>query len=336
MPFTRTPIPNALDTLDAVPAEALVSQIYAFLRNILDSVEIEPTFARDLKQLLREAESNDRRHSKGAACLLPLLACGAMGEDPQRALPAAAAWRALDVAAKVLDDVEDGDAIRELGQGQSARVLNTAPGYYAASVLCLSQLPQDVYIELSGHLQRTIFRMAGAQHRGFLVGPKATVEECLQGTGEKTGSSFGLAARFGGRCATSDSRSVDSLEEFGFNAGIVLQLLDDLADFHMPGPDGDIAGGRRTIPIVYAVSVAAPEERCRLETLLEQAPSDSVAEEGARRAMLEMGAHSYLLAEIARYRRRALDAIEGMGAEGRSVLRLRDWLSWLETAAANR
>lgn len=336
MPATRTSGHNSLGPVHTLTQRALVCEVYATLSAVLDSLEIEPTLARDLKQLLGEAETDDLRQPEGAFCLLPLLTCEAVGADPRRALAAAAAWRALDMAAKVLDDTQDGDAIRAIGPDQVSRVVNTAPGFYAISVLCLGQLPRDDYFELSDKLHRTILRMAGAQHQGFVADVEMTVEESLRIIGEKTGSHFGLAARLGGRCATADSRTVNKLYEFGFNAGVVLQLIDDLADFHNPGPDFDIAGGHRTLPIIYALSVAAPKERYHIKALLARAPSDPLAEEMARQMMLDTGAHSYLLTEIARYRRRALEAIEGIGEEGRSVNKLRDWLSWLETAATNR
>jgi geranylgeranyl pyrophosphate synthase len=290
-----------------------------------------------LMRLLGEVESGE--HLTASLTLLPLLACEAAGSGYRRALPAAGAWLGLHLASILLDDVEDGDAARlSAGSGGLSRLVNLATGLYAAAGLCLELLPPEVRLDLSSRVQRTILRMTGGQHRELSGDPGEGVSDVLRHAGDKTACFFALGALMGARCATEDSERVRSLAAFGHHAGMVVQLSDDLVDLLKPGPDGDIASGRRTPPVAYALEVASPEERARLEALLQAARHEPTAEAEARAFMLELGAESFVLAEVSRHRRRAHESLAAArSADGSAcaLARLRTWLSEFETLAVH-
>lgn len=83
----------------------------------------------------------------------------------------------------------------------------------------------------------------------------------------------------------------------------------------------------------YALAVASPDERARLETVLARGQWDVDAEIEARRLLTGLGAESYLLAELARYRRRALAALKTVEDMGASTGALRQWLVALHALA---
>lgn len=305
------------------------TDIYSLFSTALNTAEIDAGLAGVMIRLLREAESAE--DATGSPTFLPFLACEVAGGDARQALAVAAACRGLHVASKLIDDVEDGDADRLcLGPGASARLVNLATGLYAASILCLTHLPIALYRDLAPLFHRVILRMVGGQHRELEMGEGRSVDECLTTIGEKAGSFFALGAEAGARCATKDDTVIAALREFGYNAGVVVQLADDLEGFRESGPNGDLANGRRKLPVVYGLSVATDSERRELEHLLGRAREDLEAEAEARRLMSGIGAETYMALQIARHRRRALNALAG---DHDPHVRLQEWLHALATCA---
>ena len=294
---------------------------------------MQDALRKDLVGLLAEASNRDELWQHGATALLPLLACEAAGGRADQAVPASAAWRALDMAGKVMDDVQDGDALRATGSDVVSRLIQVATGYYAMSMLCLTRLPSDVYIDASGELQRAILKMVGGQDHGSVLVGVDGVRGTLETAGATSGRLLALAAWLGARCATSEPKVIGRLSEFGLNSGILLQLLDDLVDFRAPGDEGDLAVGRRTLPVLYSLEVATASERARLEQLLRLAREDAGAESDARELMIALGAEAYMWAEIERYRLRAMGALEASGVAREGISALERWLSGLQEGA---
>lgn len=284
------------------------ADLHNLVSTTLHEAGVEVRLAGTITRLLREAESAEEE--AGAPTLLSLLACEAAGGRALQALPVAAAWRILHIASKLIDDVEDGDADRlRSGPGKSALLVNLATGLYAASSLCLLRLPAALYLDLTPMFHRTILRMVGGQQRELDGAEGESVDGCLAVIGEKAASFFALSTEAGARCATKDEAVIGRLREFGFNAGMIVQLADDLDGFRESGPYGDLANGRRKLPMIYSLSVATPSEQRELERLLERAVEDPRAEAEVRHLMLGIGAETYMALQIALYRRRALNAL---------------------------
>ncbi len=305
-------------------SDELLAQAYRLLAASLQENASDKGFVCELTRLLCETEASE--FPSASPLWLPLLTCQAAGENPSHALPVAAAWRGLHIASKLLDDVEDGDAARVAKSGLIALPVNLSTGFYAASMLCLSSLSADLSADIMPLFHRTILRMAGGQHRELTRGEGDSIQECVQTIGEKAGSFFALAADAGARCAGRDTSMLGPLRDFGFNAGVMLQMMDDLAGFQQRGPIGDLANGRRKLPVIYALSVATADERARLEQLLSEAVGDPGAESDLRDALNVLGSGVYMLAEIARYRRRALAALERLVGVEQHLDELRTWL----------
>ena len=98
----------------------------------------------------------------------------------------------------------------------------------------------------------------------------------------KTASLFSACARLGAVCANAGEEMENRLAEYAWNLGIAFQLVDDILDFTsrekiLGKPVGnDLREGKVTLPLIYALETAAPEERKLVETVLSDGNYDQV------------------------------------------------------------
>ena len=106
----------------------------------------------------------------------------------------------------------------------------------------------------------------------------------------KTASLFSSCARLGAMVAGAGEQWVTRLGEFAWNLGMAFQLVDDVLDFTarekvLGKPVGnDLREGKVTLPLIYALETAGPEDRKLVETVLEEGNYDRVP----FRSVLEM------------------------------------------------
>ena len=98
----------------------------------------------------------------------------------------------------------------------------------------------------------------------------------------KTASLFSACARLGAMSAGADEAAETRLGEYAWNLGIAFQLVDDILDFTsrekiLGKPVGnDLREGKVTLPLIYALESAEPEERRLVETVLAEGSYDQV------------------------------------------------------------
>ncbi|MEO5925809.1 MAG: polyprenyl synthetase family protein [Bryobacteraceae bacterium] len=98
----------------------------------------------------------------------------------------------------------------------------------------------------------------------------------------KTASLFAACARLGAVCGNATPEQEAKLGEYAWNLGIAFQLIDDILDFTsrekiLGKPVGnDLREGKVTLPLIYALEVAEPEERKLVETVLADGNYDQV------------------------------------------------------------
>jgi octaprenyl-diphosphate synthase len=98
----------------------------------------------------------------------------------------------------------------------------------------------------------------------------------------KTASLFSACARLGAVCAAAGDAAEARLGEYAWNLGIAFQLIDDILDFTsrekiLGKPVGnDLREGKVTLPLIYALESAEPEERRLIETVLADGSYDQV------------------------------------------------------------
>jgi octaprenyl-diphosphate synthase len=98
----------------------------------------------------------------------------------------------------------------------------------------------------------------------------------------KTASLFSACARLGAVCSGAGDATETRLGEYAWNLGIAFQLVDDILDFTsrekiLGKPVGnDLREGKVTLPLIYALETAEPEERRLIETVLADGNYDQV------------------------------------------------------------
>src|SRR5579862_7354879 len=98
----------------------------------------------------------------------------------------------------------------------------------------------------------------------------------------KTASLFSACARLGAICSGAGDSAEARLGEYAWNLGIAFQLIDDILDFTsrekiLGKPVGnDLREGKVTLPLIYALETASPEERGLVETVLADGNYDQV------------------------------------------------------------
>jgi octaprenyl-diphosphate synthase len=90
----------------------------------------------------------------------------------------------------------------------------------------------------------------------------------------KTASLFSACACLGSVAGGADEALESQLGEFAWNLGMAFQLVDDILDFTstekiLGKPSGnDLREGKITLPMIYALETASPEERKAVEAVL--------------------------------------------------------------------
>jgi octaprenyl-diphosphate synthase len=96
----------------------------------------------------------------------------------------------------------------------------------------------------------------------------------------KTASLFSACTRLGAMMGGADEATEARLGEFSWNLGIAFQLVDDVLDFTshekvLGKPVGsDLREGKVTLPLIYALEHAAPEERELVDNVLKDGNYD--------------------------------------------------------------
>ena len=98
----------------------------------------------------------------------------------------------------------------------------------------------------------------------------------------KTASLFNVCARLGTVVGGGDEAAENRIGEFGWNLGIAFQLVDDVLDFTsrekiLGKPVGnDLREGKITLPLIYSLKNASPDERAMIQTVLTDGNYDQV------------------------------------------------------------
>jgi octaprenyl-diphosphate synthase len=109
-----------------------------------------------------------------------------------------------------------------------------------------------------------------------------TEADYMELTDRKTASLFSACARLAAISAGANEHQETRLGEYAWNLGIAFQLIDDVLDFTsrekiLGKPVGnDLREGKVTLPLVYALESAEPEERRLVETVLADGNYDQV------------------------------------------------------------
>ena len=101
-----------------------------------------------------------------------------------------------------------------------------------------------------------------------------TEADCMELVDRKTACLFSVCARLGALAGHADELTLNKLGDYAWNLGMAFQLVDDVLDFTAREKTlgkpvgGDLREGKVTLPLVYALEFATPEERGLVDTIL--------------------------------------------------------------------
>jgi geranylgeranyl diphosphate synthase type I len=275
--------------------------------------------------------------------LLGLLAYESLTGDHRLALPGAAAVELGHNFSLVHDDIEDRDVERRhraalwtvygipqaINTGDTLFVLSrlalhrlTELGFSDAKVLALTRLYDETCLALC---EGQFIDIWSSEHEDDGM----SVELYFDMIGRKTAALIAGSIKAGAMLATDDEETINAYHRFGWALGLAFQLNDDLlgiwGDEEATGKNpSDLAKHKKTLPVIYAIEHAGPEDRERLLALYAQ-PEPAEAELAEVRRILERtGARDYTREQARHYRDEALASLKAVGAlQGDALDRLR-------------
>jgi geranylgeranyl diphosphate synthase type I len=263
--------------------------------------------------------------------LLGLLAYASIAGDYRAALPGAAAVELGHNFSLVHDDIEDGD--RERRHRPTlwsiygvAQAINAGDMLFSLSRVALHRLSDLGFsdakvLRLMRLYDETCVALCEGQYIDIWTSEHdqdLSVELYFDMIGRKTAALIAGSIEAGALLATDDEDVVLRYRAFGWALGIAFQLNDDVlgiwGEEQSTGKEPtDLARRKKTLPVIYALENAGPEDRDRLHELY-LLPSPSAGEVAEIVRILERsGARDYTREQARRYRDEALAEIDAAG-----------------------
>ena len=133
--------------------------------------------------------------------------------------------------------------------------------------------------------------------------PETSEADYLRVIERKTAVLFSAATRLAAMLAGADMETQGQLGEYGRNLGLAFQIADDVLDYTADAATlgknlgDDLAEGKATLPVIHALSLAAPAKRERLAEIIRNGEASALPE--MLQAIRDSGslAYSHELAE---------------------------------------
>jgi octaprenyl-diphosphate synthase len=274
--------------LDRLGAALTAREIRELVRPDLDRVEHEI----GLESIASvEAVTAISRHlqANGGKRLRPillLLANRLIGESNDGAVKLAAVVEMIHAATLVHDDVID-DARTRRGKPSANVLWGNQKCVLAGDWLYMQAfqvaLRQRNFAILDILIALTQMMVEGELRQLETLGKSDVTEtDYMELVDRKTASLFAACARLGAIAGDADESAEARLNDFGWNLGMAFQLVDDILDFTsnestLGKPVGnDLREGKVTLPLIYALEDAPPEEAALVQCVLRDRSYENV------------------------------------------------------------
>lgn len=306
--------PSASEALAPAKMSERAGRVFAFLDEFVASLPLTPGYRNLLRAHLSErAKRTETTPGVVSAVQLPLLVYAAItGEEEEPALPAAAGCTLLRLGTDLFDNVLDRDPLPSCWQ-------ECDPGEpLLAATTLLSALPQltvawSTPAATHGAFARlfaeTLLAMSAGEHEDLTFPNREDVspEDAVAMVARKSGSESAMSAKAGALLATRDISTIEAYAAFGLYLGVARQLVSDVWDIWGGGESQDLLNGKRTLPVVHALSALEGERRERLTQLLALARLSADHHDETRAMLAEAGSVSYTASAVCLYQRRAAE-----------------------------
>lgn len=202
--------------------------------------------------------------------MLLLLAAKALGEVTQDHLILAAVVEFIHTATLLHDDVVDESELRR-GKESANAVWGNAASVLVGDYLYSSAFEMMVRtnnMRVMGLLSKTTTAIAEGEVLQLLNcnNPETTEAKYLEVIARKTAILFSAATQLAAIISGADEKIETALAQYGQHLGIAFQLIDDALDYKASAEElgknlgDDLAEGKPTLPLIYAIQNGTPEE----------------------------------------------------------------------------
>ena len=308
-----------------------VRRVFALLDEVLEAPLVHSNHRELLQIRLREGREQAEAWPEISAVQVPLLVHSAVAGDERPALPVAAACTLLYLGADLLDSVIDHELPPPWRIYDSAEVILTATTLLGAlPQLAIARLQEQgtppVRLWALAHLfADTVLTMNAGQHEDLLFSnlENVSLEDSRAMVERKSGSPSALLARAGAILATEDPFTIQAYTAFGSCYGIAKQLINDVGGIWGEGASQDLLNGRRTFPIVHALSTLRGKQRERLQNLLALARESAEHHDEVRTVLAAAGSVRYTALIVWVYQRQARNHLAAASPQGTARRELR-------------
>ena len=274
------------------PLAADAARVLARFRTPID-VALGESLALDaspLYDMLRFHIGLDGEAAAGGKALRPtlcLLVCEALGGHWPHAMPAAVSLELVHNFSLIHDDIQDEDLERHhrptvWAKWGVAQAINAGDAMFCLATLHLETLrahfDDTMAMDAVSLLHEATREMIQGQYLdvSFEVVPEVGLDDYLRMISYKTGALLRASIELGALLAKADDATRQSCRRFGEATGRLFQIKDDilgvwgLSEVTGKPVGADIKRKKKSLPIVIALSKAAPAERRALQFIYGQ------------------------------------------------------------------
>ena len=317
-----------------------VEKVFAFLDDLVGALPV-PGVHRGLLRAHVGTVGEGARASPGMpAVQVPLLVHAAVTGDEEPAIPVAAACTALHLGGQLQDGILDNE-LPPFWRARGTRITSLAATTLMGSLpqLSIAHLrrqgtsPERLWA-LARQFADTLLAAMAGQHEDLLFPDleDVSLEDCRAMVERKSGSANALLARTGATLATGDTSRIEAFAAFGLCYGVARQLMNDVHGLWGEPVSQDLLNGKRTFPVVHALTVLDGDRREELRRLLALARESAGRHDEVLSMLAAAGSVRYTASIVWLHReqaRRHLAAASPAEPAGRELETLLDGLSIL-------
>jgi len=278
----------------------------------------------------------------GGKRLRPLsvvLAARACGHQGQKHVPAAAIIEFIHTATLLHDDVVDGSDMRR-GRNTANHVFGNEASVLVGDYLYSRSF--QMMVELGDlRIQEVMANATNTIAEGEVLqlmnahDPETTEQRYLEVIYRKTAKLFEAGAQMAAIVSDSPREIEQSMVDYGRHLGTAFQLVDDVLDYKATAEElgknlgDDLAEGKPTLPVIYALAHAPAAEAARLREAIETGGIDDLDQ--ITRLIETSGGLEYTAGMARREKDRAVEALGRLPAS-----KYRDALATLADFAVAR
>jgi geranylgeranyl pyrophosphate synthase len=258
----------------------------------------------EMRSILQRAASGRPRDWQ-----LPIVACQAVGQSPEKAIPACAALACTQISIILVDDMLDDDPRGEYHRIGSGSAANFAIAFQTAGMDALigSQANSLVRLEAQNSLNSMMRTTAYGQELDI----QNPVDEISywRVVENKSAPFYGCALHLGAVFGECTEDTAKTLEQLGRLYGEMIQIHDDLNDSMAVPANPDWLQERKPLPILFALAVEHPDQARFLDLYQNISNGNALQLPEAQEILIRCGAVSYCVDQLLRRHQTAQDIL---------------------------